>query len=93
MHDCQEFRGCRIKKGYGQVNMNGRTVYAHRLAYALHYGEDPTGKCVLHKCDNPPCVNPDHLFLGTQADNVRDMWAKGRARPGGDSKYANKKRK
>lgn len=65
------------KRGYGSVSLNGKTWRAHRYACAAS-GRDPTGKLVCHKCDNPPCVNPDHLFLGDQIDNVNDMWAKGR---------------
>lgn len=52
---------------------------AHRVSWILAYGEIPEGKSVLHRCDNPTCVRPSHLFLGTQADNVRDMCNKGRA--------------
>jgi len=63
--------------GYGKVNRGGEQL-AHRLFYKERVGEIPEGMCVLHKCDNPPCVNPEHLFLGTFADNNRDRDAKGR---------------
>lgn len=52
--------------------------YAHRFAWAYTHGPIPKGLCICHHCDNPPCCNPRHLFIGTQADNVRDMWNKGR---------------
>jgi len=64
--------------GYGAVAWEGRSQGAHRLAWIDANGPIPDGLDVLHKCDVPKCVNPDHLFLGTQADNVADMDAKGR---------------
>ena len=66
------------KKGYGQVGYCGKIWQAHRLSYIKFVGEIPKGMCVLHKCDNPSCVNPEYLFLGTDADNARDRKAKGR---------------
>ncbi len=68
--------------GYGDMHANGRKQYAHRLAWELASGRQiPAGLCVLHKCDNPRCVRPSHLFLGTKADNAHDAMAKGRAHP------------
>ena len=64
--------------GYGQIWASGRLVLAHRLVWELTLGPIQPGLCVLHRCDNPPCCNPAHLFLGTKADNVADMMAKGR---------------
>lgn len=69
--------------GYGQFHYQGRGLRAHRFSYALQYGEIPEGMDVLHKCDNPPCVRPDHLFAGTNLDNTQDMLAKGRRKGGG----------
>lgn len=65
--------------GYGRIMIRGRKVLTHHFAWELTSGAIPDGMRVLHRCDNPRCVRPDHLFLGTQADNVHDMWAKGRA--------------
>lgn len=65
--------------GYGQLKLNGRMVKAHRLAYVIFNGEEiPNGRVVRHKCDRPLCVAPDHLERGTVADNMRDMWERGR---------------
>lgn len=66
--------------GYGQFWAKDRRVRAHRFAWEEANGPIPEGLCVLHKCDRPPCVNVSHLFLGTRADNNRDMTQKGRGR-------------
>lgn len=75
---CWTWTGSRNRKGYGYLNVNGLEKTAHRAAYALTNGPVPDGLWVLHRCDNPPCCNPGHLFLGTNADNVADRVAKGR---------------
>jgi hypothetical protein len=78
MSECIEWMGTRHQRGYGVLRKEGRHVLAHREAYEQAYGLIEDGLSVLHHCDNPPCVNPEHLFLGTQADNMRDMRSKGR---------------
>ena len=67
---------CRMH--YGCLGIGGRTTRAHRFSWELHNGPIPDGLCVLHRCDVPRCVNPDHLFLGTKLDNMKDRTAKGR---------------
>jgi hypothetical protein len=70
-------RAC-FKNGYGAIRVEGKTLYAHRVSYELHRGKIPSGAFVLHRCDEPRCVNPDHLSVGTPADNVADMMHRGR---------------
>ena len=77
---CLVWKGAKLASGYGLVRIGGKWKLAHRIAWTLAHGEIPNGAEVLHRCDNPPCVNDDHLFLGTQGDNNRDRSAKGRTR-------------
>lgn len=75
---CWEVLPATARGGYARLEVAGRSQYAHRLSWELFQGPVPDGLCVLHRCDNPPCVNPAHLFLGTIVDNNRDRTEKGR---------------
>lgn len=75
---CWEWMGRRNDYGYGDFNVNNRCAKAHRVGFQLEYGPIPQGLQVCHKCDNPSCQNPDHLFLGTNYDNAQDRELKGR---------------
>jgi len=76
---CLIWKGAKTRYGYGTKNHNGRIVGAHRVAWKWAHGKmPPRHLMVLHKCDNPPCVHPEHLYLGTQNDNMSDAVVKGR---------------
>jgi len=76
---CLVWTGATTEYGYGEMTVRGKRIGVHRAAYELAHGPIPPGQMVLHRCDNPPCCNVAHLFLGTQADNMADKAAKGRA--------------
>lgn len=76
---CWLWIGTKDRNGYGMAAMGKRLVYAHRISYAMKYGEFDRKMCVLHACDVPACIRPEHLSLGTHKDNMRDMAQKGRA--------------
>ena len=78
---CWTWRGRIVGKGYGMIGLGGKgakQVLVHRLSYEIHKGLIPDGLVIMHKCDNPRCVNPDHLEAGTQSQNIKDAFARGR---------------
>lgn len=76
--ECWEWTGARIQRGYGVGTADKVKFYAHRRSFAINIGTLGDAAVVMHRCDNPPCVNPAHLVAGTQSDNMRDCVAKGR---------------
>src|SRR3990167_5944059 len=91
--NCWKWTHTKNIHGYGFVSHLGKNTPAHRFSWILNNGKIPDGLCVLHKCDNRICVNPDHLFLGTLQDNISDKVSKGRQAVGekvGSSKLSNK---
>lgn len=80
-NNCWEWQGKLDRYGYGSLKINGKTIKAHRYSYEKYYGSFNKELHVLHTCDNPKCVNPHHLFLGTNQDNVKDRVDKNRGNP------------
>lgn len=81
-HVCWEWPKYKVAKGYGVIIFDGFKFSVHRLSFEYYKGRIPKGMVVMHQCDNPPCFNPNHLFLGTHTENMRDMARKGRAANG-----------
>lgn len=79
--ECWEWVGAKDRRGYGRLHISGTPSLAHRVSYAIHCEAIAPHQHLLHSCDNPSCVNPSHLSVGTQADNNKDMFAKGRGNP------------
>ncbi len=88
--ECWEWAGRYCTRGYGVLSIKSADRLAHRISYRIAYGHLPTEMLVCHRCDNPKCVRPDHLFLGTSLDNVRDAINKGRACLLGEESAASK---
>lgn len=84
--ECWEWSRCKNAGGYGIIEVNKKVLRANRVSWVIENGEIPNGLIVCHKCDNPSCCNPSHLFLGTHFDNAMDRTAKGR----GPSNFGNK---
>lgn len=87
VNDCWEWQGAKLSFGYGSFWMNGKGWSAHRASWILHGNNIPDGAFVCHHCDNPPCCNPDHLFLGDAMANMRDKIKKGRAKYNTDAAH------
>jgi len=84
-NDCLEWTGYRNRDGYGQIQVDGKKLLAHRVAWMLHSGEMPS-LLVCHTCDNPRCCNVEHLYVGTHTDNMKDKVDRGRWKGGAKSK-------
>ncbi len=90
-NQCWLWSAATVQNGYGQVRFKNKAYLAHRASYLLYTGNIPSGMKVCHSCDNRLCVNPNHLWLGTQKDNLHDMWSKKRGR--GNNKVLTKCKK
>lgn len=75
---CWIWKSSKTNSGYGKFNIRGKHMVAHRYSYELYKGSIPKGMCICHSCDNKLCVNPEHLWIGTQKDNIQDCKNKGR---------------
>lgn len=84
VNGCWNWQGATGFKGYGRIKFEQKVYLSHRISFLVFHGEDPGKLFVCHKCDNPSCLNPDHLFLGSRSENMKDCSAKGRL-------YKNKK--
>lgn len=92
-NECWEWHGALDTNGYGKIRADGRLQVASHVSYKIYHGIIPDDLWVLHRCDNPRCVNPNHLFLGTHAQNMQDMVAKGRGKPKSSPGESNPKAK
>lgn len=88
--ECWGWQAHTNNKGYGQFRLGGKVKLSHRVAWEMENGDIPDGICICHRCDNPPCCNPNHLFPGTHSDNMEDMYMKGRKNPTGTPIPANR---
>lgn len=89
-HECWPWKKSQFTGGYGQIKVERKNLKSHRVAYYLHYGIDPQENLICHRCDNPVCCNPYHLFSGTEGDNARDCVAKGRHVSGSGDTHGSK---
>lgn len=87
--NCWVWMGAKMPKGYGRVTLNGKGIYAHRLSYLFFNGPIGKNQVVMHTCDNSWCVNPEHLKIGTQKENIKDCVDKKRFMPGHRRKNGN----